>query len=61
MKGLIENNLIELQMNSSVDPRRGDKINRFKPTSQGAGSDDLVPDYMNILGNVDPKIKLNET
>lgn len=37
-------------MNASVDPRRDDKINRFKPASQGAASEDLVPDYMNILG-----------
>lgn len=39
-------------MNSTVDPRRGDKINRYKPAAQGAGSEDLVPDYMNILGKV---------
>lgn len=38
-------------MNASVDPRRHDKVNRFKPaeSAQGAG-DDLMPDYMNILG-----------
>lgn len=39
-------------MNSAVDPRRADKVNRFKPTEnigQIAG-DDLMPDYMNILG-----------
>lgn len=39
-------------MNSAVDPRRADKVNRFKPTDnigQIAG-DDLIPDYMNILG-----------
>lgn len=39
-------------MNSSVDPRRGDKINRYKPAGQQGASEDLVPDYMNILGNV---------
>lgn len=38
-------------MNSFVDPRRADKINRFKPAGQQGGSEDLVPDYMNILGN----------
>lgn len=38
-------------MNASVDPRRQDKVNRFKPTENaGQGSDDLMPDYMNILG-----------
>lgn len=39
-------------MNSPVDPRRQDKVNRYKPSEnagQGAG-DDLMPDYMNILG-----------
>lgn len=39
-------------MNSSIDPRRPEKVNRFKPIeniTQGA-SDDLMPDYMNILG-----------
>lgn len=46
------------QMNSSIDPRRVDKINRYKPASQGAGSEDLVPDYMNILGNFVRKSKL---
>ncbi|KAG4066887.1 hypothetical protein HA402_008989 [Bradysia odoriphaga] len=39
-------------MNSQVDPRRADKVNRYKPPSQGAGSEDLVPDYMNILGMI---------
>lgn len=35
----------------NVDPRRHDKVNRFKPTENaGQGSDDLMPDYMNILG-----------
>lgn len=41
-------------MTATVDPRRSDKINRYKPVdsaSQGAGvGDDLMPDYMNILG-----------
>lgn len=41
-------------MTATVDPRRPDKINRYKPidsASQGAGvGDDLMPDYMNILG-----------
>lgn len=43
------------EMNSPVDPRRADKVIRFKPIEnaggQGAG-DDLMPDYMNILGNI---------
>ena len=37
-----------------VDPRRKEKVNRYKaPQNQGqAGnsSEDLMPDYMNILG-----------
>lgn len=42
-------------MNSTVDPRRADKVVRFKPSEASAGSgqgagDDLMPDYMNILG-----------
>lgn len=42
-------------MNSSTDPRRQDKVNRYKPpvsTGQAAGGEDLMPDYMNILGTV---------
>lgn len=41
-------------MNSTVDPRRNDKVNRYKaPANQGQGAaDDLMPDYMNILGMV---------
>lgn len=41
-------------MTATVDPRRPDKVNRYKPVdsgNQGAGvGDDLMPDYMNILG-----------
>lgn len=42
-------------MNSTVDPRRPDKVIRYKQPAnqgQGAGGDDLMPDYMNILGMV---------
>lgn len=45
-------------MDSKIDPRRMDKVNRYKvPQNQGqsnsAGAgDDLMPDYMNILGMV---------
>lgn len=35
-------------MNSVVDPRRKEKVNRYKPN--GAVSTDDLPDYMNILG-----------
>lgn len=36
------------------DPRRTDRIVRYKPAaSQGSGAgDDLMPDYMNILGMI---------
>lgn len=43
-------------MNSSVDPRRKEKVNRYKPPQNqgqngaGTGNEDLTPDYMNILG-----------
>jgi hypothetical protein len=36
----------------SVDPRRPDKVQRYKPptaNTNGQG-EDLTPDYMNILG-----------
>jgi len=42
-------------MGSVIDPRRTDKINRYKaPQIQGqsAGGDDYMPDYMNILGMI---------
>lgn len=45
------------QMNSIVDPRRADKINRYKPAQ--SGNEDLVPDYMNILGKSNFKQKFN--
>lgn len=40
-------------MNAVVDPRRRDKVNRYKAPSnqvQGGAGEDLMPDYMNILG-----------
>lgn len=43
-------------MNASADPRRKEKVNRYKPpqnqgqNSSGTSNDDLTPDYMNILG-----------
>lgn len=42
-------------MNANVDPRRQDKVNRYKPPQnqgQGNAGEDLMPDYMNILGMV---------
>lgn len=37
---------------ATVDPRRPDKVNRYKPPSSNGqqGNEDLMPDYMNILG-----------
>lgn len=39
-----------------VDPRRPDKVTRYKApqnTGQGtSGGDDFMPDYMNILGMI---------
>lgn len=33
------------------NPKRADKVNRYKPpASGGAPNEDLIPDYMNILG-----------
>lgn len=39
---------------TNTDPRRVDRIIRYKPvSSQGAGAgEDLMPDYMNILGMI---------
>lgn len=37
-----------------VDPRRKEKVNRYKASQNqgqaGSSSEDLMPDYMNILG-----------
>lgn len=43
-------------MSSAVDPRRVDRIiplSRFKTPQAPQASDDLMPDYMNILGRND--------
>lgn len=34
---------------NSVDPRRPDRVVRYKPPLNN-GQEDLMPDYMNILG-----------
>lgn len=42
-------------MPSNVDPRRPDKVQRYKPPStngNASGGEDLTPDYMNILGEL---------
>nr|CAG4645281.1 EOG090X0K7I [Leptodora kindtii] len=40
-------------LNINSDPRRSDKIHRYKPASnQNQGNEDLTPDYMNVLGMV---------
>lgn len=47
-------------MINSLDPRRPDKVTRYRPSaaaaavesSQAQPGDDLTPDYMNILGMI---------
>lgn len=35
----------------NADPRRPEKVQRYVPkTNNGTGTEDLTPDYMNILG-----------
>lgn len=45
------------KMEKSVDPRRKEKVNRYKPReSDGQNNpqgEDPMPDYMNILGECD--------
>ncbi|KAB0792136.1 hypothetical protein PPYR_14097 [Photinus pyralis] len=39
----------------NVDPRRPDKVQRYKPANSGSSNtsgEDLTPDYMNILGMI---------
>jgi len=40
----------------AVDPRRPEKVKRYKAAQNGAqpvsGNEDLMPDYMNILGMI---------
>nr|CAG4641375.1 EOG090X0K7I [Eulimnadia texana] len=40
--------------NHSADPRRPDKIKRYKPAqpAQNGSGEDLTPDYMNVLGMI---------
>lgn len=41
-------------MEKNVDPRRKEKVNRYKPRESDGNNaqqtDDPMPDYMNILG-----------
>lgn len=42
-------------MNNTENPKRADKIVRYKPTVVGTGQpgqEDLIPDYFNILGMI---------
>lgn len=43
-------------MDKVVDPRRKEKVNRYKPRQADADSnpqaEDPMPDYMNILGKI---------
>lgn len=45
-----------MSSSTSVDPRRPEKVKRYKAAQNGAqpvsGSEDLMPDYMNILGMI---------
>lgn len=36
--------------NNSSDPRRPQKVHRYKPPPTGSPNDDPTPDYMNLLG-----------
>ncbi|XP_041357960.1 PAT complex subunit Asterix-like [Gigantopelta aegis] len=38
--------------NNTNDPRRPNKITRFKPAAPGGSMDDPTPDYMNLLGMI---------
>ncbi|KAK3090021.1 hypothetical protein FSP39_008588 [Pinctada imbricata] len=38
--------------NISNDPRRPNKVVRYKPPQPGGPSDDPTPDYMNLLGMI---------
>ncbi|ESP02476.1 hypothetical protein LOTGIDRAFT_224840 [Lottia gigantea] len=38
--------------NNVNDPRRSNKITRYKAPAQGAPADDPTPDYMNLLGMI---------
>lgn len=42
-----------------MDPRRHDKVTRYKAPQNQADSD-LMPDYMNILGKFTKKISLSK-
>lgn len=39
-------------LNNSSDPRRPNKVHRYKAQPAGSTSDDPTPDYMNLLGMV---------
>ncbi|ALC43075.1 CG10674 [Drosophila busckii] len=39
-------------MNMTVDPRRKEKINRYKAAKNPGQNEDMMPDYMNILGMI---------
>lgn len=44
-----------MSMAASIDPRRPEKVKRYKvaqANGQSAGNEDLMPDYMNILGMI---------
>ncbi|KAK8746259.1 hypothetical protein OTU49_017333, partial [Cherax quadricarinatus] len=47
--------LHKMQTNNNADPRRADKIVRYKPPAQGtpgAPGEDPTTDYMNVLGMI---------
>ena len=44
-----------MQQTGGPDPRRPDKIHRYKPIpvgTPGSPSDDATPDYLNVLGMI---------
>merc|ERR1712179_119380 len=40
------------KMQNPADPRRPQKVARYKPLPAGSPSDDPTPDYMNLLGMI---------
>lgn len=50
-----EQNSSKMSSAAVVDPRRPEKVNRYKAPQNGqtvSGNEELMPDYMNILGMI---------
>ncbi|CAH1776043.1 unnamed protein product [Owenia fusiformis] len=41
-----------MHANNSQDPRRPEKVQRYKPPPSGGPMEDPTPDYMNLLGMI---------